>query len=865
MPRSAEDRRALLIRRALLDRLTQDQAAVTLVSASAGSGKTVLLRSFIADAGLEEQTAWVSVERDERDAQAFWLTVHEAVRRAARGGVEPLTPMPQMAASLVVEHLLSELGDAHVLLVIDDLHELRSDDALAQLETLLTWRPAGLRVVLAARQDPRLGMHRLRLTGDLAEVREADLRFTRAEAAELLAASGIELPEAAVDRLHARTEGWAAGLRLAALALTGHPDPERFVEEFSGSERTVAAYLLAEVLECQSEDVRGLLLRTSILERVSGPLADALTGTCGSQAMLEELEEANAFVTALDAGRTWFRYHHLFADLLRSELRRTEPDAILRLHDAAAQWHEANGDVLDAVRHAQAAHEWRHAVRLLADHQVSLVLNGRWGTVHGLLKQFPEAARPDPELMALHATDLLIYGALDDVEAYRGLAERHAEAVPVERRRHFAIMLGLVRVALARRQGDLGSVAAEVEALLAPAELETPGEVTLSNDVRAYALLSLGSLEQWLVRSERAERLFEQALALARQGGRPHIEIDALGHLALADAQRRSFTRARSRAEQALAIAEAHGWSDGGVAAVPLAVIASVDVWQGRFQAAETWLDRTEATLARTELDPSLKVSVQLVRGRWLVGVGRLQEAITAFRAAERLEAGLDVRHALAAAIHLCLVLTHLRLGDRAAARATLAAAPDSVAGELRTAAAAVHVADGEPQAAVDTLRPVLDGTVPLLRDVYLILAILVDARAHDALDDRAAAEAAIERALKIAEPDALLWPFVMVAPQALLERHPRHRTAHGALLHQILLLLGGVEARAAAEPLSAAELRVLRYLPSNLTAPELGQELMLSTSTVKTHMRHIYAKLGAHRRSEAVARARALGLLAPR
>lgn len=861
----AEERRALVTRHALLARLADSAARVTLVSAPAGSGKTVLLRSLIEAAGVEERTAWVSVERGERDPQTFWLAVHDAIQRAAGGRVEPLMPTPRFDAGSVAERLLAELAalEEPVWLVIDDLHELRSDEALSQLEILLTRRPAGLRFVLATRRDPRLGLHRLRVAGELRELREADLRFTRAETGEMLGAVG--LPKGSVDRLHVRTEGWAAGLRLAALALTDHPDPERFVSEFSGSERTIAAYLLAEVLERQPDDVRQLLLRTSVLERVSGPLADALTGTSGSEAVLQQLEEANAFVTALDTGRTWFRYHHLFADLLRLELRRADPDAIPRLHHVAARWHEEHGDVLDAVRHAQAAHQWRYAVQLLASHHVSLVLNGRWGTVHELLQAFPDATPPDPELMALHATDLLIYGALDDVHAYRALAERHADAVPAERRRRFSIMLGLVRLALARRQGDLGSIAAEVEGLLAPAELDTPGDVTLSNDARAYALLSLGSLEQWLVRSERAERLFEQALMLARQGGRPHLEIDVLGHLALTDAQRRSFTRARARAQEALALADAHGWSDAAVAAVPLAVMASVDVWHGRFQAAEAWLDRTEAALVRTELDPSLKVSVQLVRGRWLIGVGRFEDAIDALRAAERLEAGLGMRHALAVAIHLCLVLTQLRLGDRAAAREALAAAPDGSAGELRTAEAAVHVADGEPQAAVDTLRPVLDGSVPLLRDVYLILAVLVDALAHDALGNRAAAEARIERALEIAESDSLLWPFVMIAPTALLERHPRHRTAHGALLQEILLLLSGVEVRAPDEPLSQAELRVLRYLPSNLTAPEIGGELVLSTSTVKTHMRHIYAKLDVHRRSEAVERARALGLLSSR
>jgi LuxR family maltose regulon positive regulatory protein len=849
----AEDRRALIARRALLQRLADDTAAVTLVTAPAGSGKTALLRSWV---GELERTAWVSVERDEHDPLALWLEVHKAVQRVAGGRVEPLTATPQMDGEAVVRRLVSELdapGDP-VWLVIDDLHELRSEPALSQLETLLARRPAGLRVVLATRHEPQLGLHRLRLAGELAEVRGPDLRFSRAETGELLAACGIELSEAGVDRLHERTEGWAAGLRLAALALAGHAEPERFVDEFSGSERTVSAYLLAEVLERQPDEVRRLLLRTSILERVSGPLADALTGTSGSEAMLQRLEEANAFVTALDAGRTWFRYHHLLADLLRLELRRAEPDAVPGLHRAAARWHEANGDVLDAVRHAQAAEDWRQAARLLSDHSVSLFLNGRFGTVLTLLKAFPETAAVDPDLLTLHAVDRLVYGALEDAAACIELAGRHAGAVPLQRRRRFEVTLGLVRLALARRQGDVGSVAGEVEALLAPAAVESAGDVMLSVDARALALLSLGSLEQWSARSEQAERRFEQALELARRGGRPYVEIEALGHLALADAQRRSFTQARARSVEALTIAEAHGWSAGSVVAVPLAMIGSVDVWQGRFREAEAWLDRAEAAALLTELDPALQVSVRLVRGRWLVGVGRLEAAIGSFRAAERLEAGLGMRHALTVAIQLCLVLTQLRLGDTAAARKSVArvSASDLEWGELRTAVAAVHLADGDPDAAIDVLRPVLEGSVPVLRDVYLVLAVLVDAMAHDALGEARAAEAGLERALEIAEADALLWPFVMIAPTALLARHPRHRSAHGALLQELLLVLGGAEARAAAEPLSAAELRVLRYLPSNLTAPEIGQELVLSTSTVKTHMRHIYAKLAVHRRSEA-------------
>ena len=246
---------------------------------------------------------------------------------------------------MVVERLLAQLErlEEPLVLVIDDLHELDSDDALGWLEMLLTRLPARLRVVLATREEPALGLHRLRLAGELTELRGPDLRFSLDESRSLLRAGGIALSDTGLGSLHERTEGWPAGLRLAAISLTAHPDPERFVSEFSGSERTVAGYLLAEVLERQPPEVRDLLLRTSILERVSGPLADVLTGAMGAEATLQRLEDQNAFVTALDAARTWFRYHHLFADLLRLELRRVAPATIPSLHRAAAAWHEQRG------------------------------------------------------------------------------------------------------------------------------------------------------------------------------------------------------------------------------------------------------------------------------------------------------------------------------------------------------------------------------------------------------------------------------------------------------------------------------------------------------------------------------------------
>ena len=403
--------------------------------------------------------AWVTVEREEGDAQRFWLHLIDALADAAGDEVvERVSPAPRFAGAVVVERLLVQLErlEEPLELVIDDLHELDSEDALAWLEMLLSRLPAQLRVMLGTREEPALGLHRLRLAGKLTELRGPDLRFSLDETRALLRASGTTLSDTGLTSLHERTEGWPAGLRLAAISLTEHPDPERFVSEFSGSERTVAGYLLTEVLERQPPEVRELLLRTALLERVSGPLADALTGGTGAEAILQRLEDQNAFVTALDAARSWFRYHHLFADLLRLELRRIAPETIPSLHRAAAAWHEQEGDVVEAVRHHQAAGDWAPAARLLVDNYLTLTMDGRGETLHALLGVFPaDAPLGDGNLAAALAIDSILHGLLDEAAAQLDVARRLAVETPAQRRRVFDVYLAVVGVELARRRSDL--------------------------------------------------------------------------------------------------------------------------------------------------------------------------------------------------------------------------------------------------------------------------------------------------------------------------------------------------------------------------------------------------------------------------
>jgi LuxR family transcriptional regulator, maltose regulon positive regulatory protein len=867
-------------RPALWERLGEP-ARVTVVSASPGSGKTVLLRSWIGEAGLAERAAWVPVGRDERDPQRFWLSVLGALRRTTPGSalVRELTAAPDLDGWTIAERLLRDLAqlDERLWLVIDDLHELGSDQARRQLELLIMRAPPRLRFILATRHDVRLGLHRLRLEGELTEIRADDLRFTVAEARALFATAGVELTDPALALLVDRTEGWAAGLRLAALSLAGHADPERFAAEFSGSERTVAEYLLAEVLERQSEESRRLLLRTSILDRVNGELADLLTGGNGGERVLQDLEEANAFVVSLDAARSWFRCHHMFADLLQLELRRTEAGEATALHGLAATWFAGHGFAVEAIRHAQAARDWGLATRLLADHWPGLHLDGRTATVHALMARFPAGApTADAELAALAAADELAQGSLEAAERYLGLAESGSASVPAGRRHQVQVLLEVDRLLLlGEHSGNQRQRAEQAQRLLAAAEalgaaqydLAPAARVGLGEELSALALLSLGDNEAWTGRLDQAELHLEQAVALARRTGRPYLEFMALVYRAGMELSR-WFPRAAELSRQAIELADQHGWTDDPFAGLACMTHGSALAWQGWLDEAEPWVQRAERTI-RAETRPMVAMGIQYARGQLDLGCGRVADALAAFRGAERLAGP----HPLARPLQAWLVHALVRHGDTEPAEQVLAGLGerDRDRGEMRIAAAALRLAKHDPTAATAALAPVLDGSAPVGWRSWLVEAFLLEAIARDALGDRPAAERAVERALDLAEPDgALLWFLLHPAP-GLLERHARQRTAHGALITEILdLLAGNRPAPPPAgrppplDPLSGAEIRVLRYLPTHLSAPEIAIELSVSTSTVKTHLRNLYAKLGVHSRAGAVERARALGLLAP-
>jgi LuxR family transcriptional regulator, maltose regulon positive regulatory protein len=862
---------------AALDRAVASK--VTIISAPAGSGKTSLLRAWADRPGQPRRLALVQVQRDQHDAQQFWLALLDAVRHAggATSGAEPPAATPDFNAPAMAGRVLSELADASggITLVIDDLHELTSPEALAQLTRLLTNLPPKVHAILTTRHDVRLGLHQLRLAGELAEIRAADLRFSERETRELLDASGIALSAAGAALLHQRTEGWAAGLRLAAISLAGHPDPERFVAEFSGSDRTVAEYLLAEMLDRQPPDVQDLLLRTSLLDRVNGELADLLTGRPGSERILLSLEDANAFVESLDPERTWFRYHHLFADLLRLEVRRRLPEEVPAMHRRAAGWFTRHGQVAEAIRHTQAAGDWADAARLLADHSFSLTLDGQAQTMQALLQAF-SPGEDDPELALVRAMGDLAQGRLDQAAAHLAVAERYAETAPADRRRRLRVAVASLKLSLARRSGHLTGVIEQARFLASPVTGQSDEDIALGSDLRAVALMNLGTAEAWTLGrpdAPDAERHLREGADLARQIGRPYLEVGCLAQLGFASLVLHSFATTQRRCRDAIALAERHGWGAEPVIAPALIMLAGTLIWTGEFDEGERWLQRTRQAL-QTDTGPDITLLLHQTAGLLHAGRGRHYEALEEFGAAEYLGSQLADSQALATRTTRWLLATQARLGMTGEARALLAALDDEQAssGEIRNALAVICLAEGNPAAALAAVADVLDDTAPVLGSVTVMEAHLLAGLAQLELGDQRAANQAAERALALAEPDRLILPFAMTGSAELLEGLPRHQTAHAALLADILDVLHGSAPAAQeqsssppAQELSPGELRVLRYLPTNLSRPEIAGELSVSLNTVSTHLRSIYAKLQVTDRSAAVQRARELRLLAGR
>ena len=639
--------------------------------------------------------------------------------------------------------------------------------------------------------------------------------------------------------------------------------------EFSGTDRVIGEYLMAEMLERQPIEVQRMLLRTSLVDIVNGELADLLAGRSGSEQVLLELEDANAFVVSLDGQHTWFRYHQLLADFLRLELRRTAADQLGELHRRAARWFVDRGDVVEAVRHTIAAGDWPDAARLVADHSFRWVLDGQAETIRTVLHAFPEGATVDhPDLALARAAAELDRGRLEEAAAQLTLAERRVQSAPPARRQQLTVAIAAVHLAIARRSGQFSEVIEQIGLLDASISDESTDSTTMGGELRGVALLNLGIVETWSGRLADAERHLRLGVMLAQTIGRPYLEVACRAYQGFAS-RLVSVATARERAHQAIALAQQHGVDDRSIIAPAFGAVGGIAIWMGEFEEGEGWLRRAWE-VAQPHADPAAAVFLHLSTGMLHAGRGQQQRALDEFEAAAHAQSLLSGVHALAPRIAGWVASTHARLGRLEEARATLSGfSPDlERMGAIYNARAVIALAEGNPAAALEALGNVRDST-PGVHAFTRVESQLLTGAAHLSLGDRSAAAAAAEAALAAAEPDRLIFPFTLTDATQLLDALPHHETAHGALLADIVDLLRGARAPSAdrgllpqSVELSPSELRVLRYMPTNLTRPEIARELYISVNTVNTHMRHIFFKLGARDRSSAVERARELLIL---
>ena len=889
----------LVPRPRLAERLDEGLArGLMLVCAPAGYGKTVLLADW-ARRG-QQPVAWLSLDVGDNDPARFWRHGVAALDRSRPGLAERVGPLfgPPAPSSYqgLVTALINELAagsDAdQPLVVLDDYHLIDAEAVHTSLGFLLEHRPPGLNLVLASRSDPPLALARLRGRGQLTELRAAELRFTADEAAALLrqgaAVSGAALPETAVAALAARTEGWAAGLQLAALSLRGQPDAAGFTAAFTGSHRFVLDFLAEEVLEHQGEKVRTFLLETSVLERLSGPLCDAVTGRPDSQALLEQAERAGLFVVPLDEVRGWWRYHHLFADLLRARLQAEQPGRVRQLHRNAATWYAERGLADDAIRHAIAAGEMTRAARLIEQHfDTAYSLRGEAVTIHRWLAAIPACLiQSRPRLLLAQAQLAAASGRLDAVEPLLDAAE-HAAAGAAEEPFEPTIgraasllvsvpaLKALCQAYLAQFRGD-----AEATAVLASRALAESGEGSLPGSI-AQGFLAVA---EWLRgHLAPAERAFVSSIAGFRAAGQ-HITTAWSGY-SLAQIQRAQgrLDAAARTCRHMLEITAGPGGPPPPAAGPGYVGLAEVAYQRNELDAALQ--HATEGIELCRQFAYTPPLAMGLVTLAWVrQATGDPAGALAAIGEARQAAPGPPglLNTVPAQRARLLLAQGDLAAAARWTEEIGLGAneEPEYPRETGYLVLARVLLAQGQPGQALALLDRLHAAAAAQDRPGSLIEAGALRALALAAAGEEAEAVAALARALTLACPRGYVRIFADEGPPmaALLGRLiAGQRTGSGfraaaevplGYLARLQRAFGpGRPARdpvlsGIVDPLTSRELEVLEMLAVGRSNQAIAGELVVTLDTVKKHVGHVLGKLGAANRTEAVARARELNLL---
>jgi LuxR family transcriptional regulator, maltose regulon positive regulatory protein len=823
---------------------------LTLVAAPAGFGKTTLLLSWVA-AQPDTNVAWLSGDAVD-DGPGFWTQVLESLV----GEDSPASDAPFDSVVGILEQSAEP-----IVLVVDDFHHVRSKAALEPLAQLVSHPPSNAHIVLATRRDPKLPLHRLRLAGQLTEVRAKDLAFAPDEASAFFTAAGLELRPELVGTLLSRTEGWAAALRFAAISLRNRGKAESFVLSLARTEQAVADYLVAEVLGSQPPRIRDFLLSTSICDRVDGALADDLTGRTDGARTLAGLEHDNVFLELEPDGR-WYRYHSLFAALLRVEAERMETSRFRELHSRAAHRLAADGDRLAALRHALTAGDAEHAGVLVSELWIEIDGRGDDRLAAAILDRIDSTAvGSHPHLCLLAAWERLRHDDPVQADAWLKAADAGRRSLDKDDRAAYDFGRCVVELRRARRRGDLAAVERALERLARPQVRSRRAHDDEGR--RALILCSRGAAAAWRGELDGALTTLEAAVDAARRARLGALEVEASSMLALVCAFRGELTRAARLARPLLAESEeAQDRRPENVAGLLALTRCSVD-----------WDDLQEAR----DLAELARQIAENVGDR----VGRAAARVLSLQAVAYTPGGNDVARLELAALELdgdsehipaLLIPTveacRVRLAHSAGAAGPTFEAPADAGPEYSVALARTALAEDDVSAACDHLDSVLE--LPGAPKATRVEAAVLRSIAAERRESDDEAHRWIELALDVAEPDAIRRPFTDAGPEVgwILRRAIRQGTAHRWLAGSLLAVLDGREvaeghaARELLEPLSARETVVLRYLPTLLSNQEIAGELFVSVNTVKTHLKSIYRKLGVSDRREAVRLARELRLV---
>jgi LuxR family maltose regulon positive regulatory protein len=841
---------------------------LTLLSAPAGYGKTTLVSDWLHSAG--RPFTWLTLDEDDNDPARFLAYLVAALQlvdsrlgEAARAML--LTPQPPPPESVLTALIndIAAVGQPFAL-ALDDYH-LIGTLAIHQLLTfLLDHQPSEMHLVIATRQDPPLPLARWRARGQMAEFRQADLRFTREETADFLRrVMGLDLSHADVAVLHQRTEGWIAGLQLTALSMQGRSDAQEFVRSLTGSHRYILDYLIEEVFKLQPTDAQAFLLKTSVLDRFSAPLCDAITERDDSHDVLRALEQANLFLVPLDDTRQWYRYHRLFADLLRHRLEIVESEAVVnRVHEVASEWYEANGFPSEAVHHALAARDWERAATLISDAGDALMKRGEMVTLLRWFQALPEhVVRASPRLCCDYSWPLILTGQLEAAESYLGQASEAADEDPVLLRQ-----IVTAQVQIARTRGD-DSRTIELSRQILP--LLTEQDLA----ERSVVMVNLGAAHCNRGDLAEADQSMREALQASEKTDNTFVKWVSLHFLGRVEAARGRLRRASALYQQVLSEGEQGGPS------MPLAM-AHLDLsgllheWDDLDRAH----DHLQQSLDLARRDGHLEVEIS---GHRLLAMlrqaqGRNADAFQALENAHRLagEANLPpLARARNAACHVQMALAQgdLATATRWADRMWDDADASSFYPRLNLTQARLFMAEDRQAAAIEWLESCSETAAQRGLGWGMIRTRVLQALAAPTPD---AALPFLAEALTLAEPEGFVRTFIDEG--ASLAALLPCAAEQGIVRPYVARLLAAFELDASRktgaptpspqqpliEPLSKRELEVLRLTTEGLTNQEIAQALYVSINTVKTHLRNVYGKLGVANRREAAAKATTLGLI---